>query len=415
MIEEPPPAQNLISLIIIAVLLIVLSMLFSAAESAFLSVNKLRVRYLRQKRNRKASRVGKLLDNRQRLINAILIGNCIANIALTSILTSIALELFGNSGVAYATLASTVLLLIFGEILPKSLGATRSDPLAYGFSGLIYVFYTVFRPLTFIFEKITGLSQKILKIQDNGRKISFSEEDIKTLMDVGEEEGILESAEKTMMTRVFKFTDMDARDIMQPRTAVIAVDKDATIEEVIELSRNTHRSRFPVYENTIDHICGMLYMKDVLLHSSQPEKNDKPVTVKKLMRDALFIPESKKMTDIQKIFRQTNQSIAVVLGEYSETAGILTVDDIASRIFGPLEDFGLGTWDVPGTMHLHELEERYKIQLVSRNVETVGGFICEKLGRIPQTGDSVLSDNWRFTVTSMDGRRVAGVHIDRKA
>ena len=230
--SEPPPAlaadsaavSGLAGLLLAVVVLIILSMIFSSSESAFLSINRLRIRFLRSKKDRGAIRVGRLLDRKEQLLNTVLVGNNIVNIAITALLTSLALQLFGSSGVGIATLVSTVVLLIFGEITPKTVGSRHPEPVAFLFSGLISFSMKLFSPLVFVFSGFARLASRALGIKSNQKTVSFTEDEIKNFIDVGEEEGVLEQDEKRMMHRVFRFTDLAAKDIMD-RAGFVPTEK----------------------------------------------------------------------------------------------------------------------------------------------------------------------------------------------
>jgi CBS domain containing-hemolysin-like protein len=405
--------------LLIALILILLSMIFSASESAFLSVNKLRIRFLRNKKHKGALRAGSLLDNKERLLNTVLVGNNIVNIAITAILTSFSLDLFGPSGVGIATVISTIVLLIFGEITPKTLGSKHPEPIVFTLSPVLFFFSILLKPLVVIFTFISRLLARMFGIRFNETKVSFTEDEIKTLIEVGEEEGILESGEKRMMHRVFKFTDLAAKDIMVPRTEIIFVSLSATYSDIIELSQKSHKSRFPVKGKDIDDIQGILYVKDVLLYMEE----NQDFSVKKVMRSPLYILETKKMSSVQQLLREKNQTIAIVLDEYSGTSGLLTIEDISQEIFGTMSDEYDGP-SVPhsvkitdtealinGDVRLLDLSESLGIKLESPFYETIGGFIMEKLDNIPSTGDSITVQGWIFTVNLTSRRRIRQVHI----
>ncbi len=420
--EDPLPASvNITALLIAAVVLVLLSMVFSAAESAFLSASTLRIRFLRRRKDKRAMRVGSLLDRREQLINTVIVANNLVNITLTAILTSIAVELFGSSGVGIATALATVILLIFGEIAPKTIAASHPEKISFFFSGFISAIFYILRPLTSILTKTAALVARLFGVKPSEAKRTFSEDDIKTIMEVGEEEGVLETDEKTMMHRVFKFTDLDAEDIMQPRMYMICVPLNARYREVIELSQKTHKSRFPVYGEDIDDIVGILYMKDVL--SFTLEENTDAFSVKDLMKQPLFIPSSKSMSAIQDSFAESNNSICIVLDEYGGTAGLITVEDISQRIFGTfgnnaervrnsaLEAIESGEISVSGQCRLIELEESYGLTFEGIDSETVGGFLAEKLDCIPEPGQSVVWQDWQFTVEAATATMVQKVSL----
>ena len=415
--SEPP--SNMAGLLAVAVVLLILSCLFSMSESAFLSVNKLRIRFLRRKKVKKAIRVGKLLDKQDELINTILVGNNIVNISISSILTTISLELFGNGGVAVATFIVTLLLLIFGEIAPKTIGSKFPEKIAFGLSGFLTFWYFVFRPLVFIFTKISDFAKFITGSKKNKNEKSFTEEDIKTFIEVGEEEGTVEKDEKEMLHKVFKFTDLEAKDIMQPRTKMVTINLDAKYKDVIELSEKTHLSHFPVVNSNIDDICGILHLKDVLPFFSKPET----FSVKNVMKKPLFIPETKKMSSIQEALRESNQSIAIVLDEYSGTAGLLTIDDISSEIFGTLSDEydfiqaaeiiekSETDFQLEGNARLVDINEKLKINLISEGNETINGWFCEQLGSLPEVGNKISFSGWIFTVTEVSKKMATKISV----
>lgn len=422
--DDVPP-DTFIPLILTAILCITLSALFSASESAFLGLNKLRVHFLRERGDKRAKRTGKLLEKKEELLNMILVGNEIVNVALSVVLTSLFLKLFGAAGVGIATIIATILLLIFGEITPKSITTKYPELSAFGLSGYVQFLFVLLRPLVLVFTSVSRLILKCFKIDTSHKNVSFTEDEIKTLIDVGGEEGVLESGEKTMMSRVFKFTDLSAAEIMIPRPQVIGINADMSYRDVVQISERTRLSKFPVYENDdIDNIIGVLYVKDMIFFARN--KND--FSVRKVMRPALFIPGTTKMSAIQELLRQNRQSFAIVIDEYSGTDGILTTEDIEQEIFGSISDDiyhekektppKLKNCDntiIDGSCRLSDLEEELKIKLESKVNETIAGLICEKLDRIPVIGDCVQIGNYIFTVKSLDKLRIENIHCQKIA
>ena len=390
------------------------------SESAFLSVNKLRIRFLRRKKVKKAIRVGKLLDKQDELINTILIGNNIVNISISSILTKISLELFGSAGVAAATFVVTLLLLIFGEITPKTLGSKFPEKIAFGLSGFLTFWKIVLHPLVFIFTKISNIAKILTGAKNTKNQKSFTEDEIKTFIEVGEEEGTVEKDEKEMLHKVFKFTDLEAKDIMQPRTKMITVDINAKYNDIIELSQKTHLSHFPVINSNIDDICGILHLKYVIPFFNNQEN----FSVRTVMKKPLFIPETKKMSSIQEAIRESNQSIAIVLDEYSGTAGLLTIDDISSEIFGTLsdeydfiqaaeiEEKSATSFTLKGNARLVDINEKLKISLNSEVNETINGWICEQLDALPEIGNKISFSGWTFTVAEVSKNMATKICVE---
>lgn len=429
--SEPPPAlaadsaavSGLAGLLLAVVVLIILSMIFSSSESAFLSINRLRIRFLRSKKDRGAIRVGRLLDRKEQLLNTVLVGNNIVNIAITALLTSLALQLFGSSGVGIATLASTVVLLIFGEITPKTVGSRHPEPVAFLFSGLISFSMKLFSPLVFVFSGFARLASRALGIKSNQKTVSFTEDEIKNFIDVGEEEGVLEQDEKRMMHRVFRFTDLAAKDIMVPRTKIVAISLTTSYHAIIELAQQSRLSRFPVYRQNLDDIVGVLYIKDMMFY--QGKSNN--FFVQDIMRPPLYIVGTKKMSSVQQMLRENRQSLAVVIDEYSGTDGILTTEDISREIFGTVGDefyqarmpqtveLAQGEALVDGAIRLTEVAERFGCSLHSEFYETLGGYLSEKLDKVPVEGDFYREQGMLFTVKEADATRILTIHVKQEA
>lgn len=405
-------------LIAISVVLVFLSMIFSASESAFLSINKLRVRLLRNKKNRRATRVWRLLNNKDRLINTLLVGNNIVNIALSSIFTYIAIELFGKAGVGLATFVVTLVLLIFGEISPKTIATHNPEPIAFFFSGFISCLEVILYPLVYIFTKVMELFLKVANVDVKKETVTFTEEEIKIFLEVGKEQGILEKNESSMMHKVFRFSDLSAKAIMIPRKHIIAIREDFSYSKVIEYSQRYRLSRFPIYRSSLDDITGILYVKDMLPYKMCPEKFE----IKKVMRPPLFILESKNMSGIQQMLRENRQSMAVVIDEYSGTKGVLTVEDLVKEIFGTIEykpysrvseikAKNTTSSEVDGLFRIIDINQQLELNILSENCETIGGYICEKLGEIPSEGQSIVIGNYKFIVTKMDDKRVGKIRV----
>ena len=418
-----PPNSDLRRIILIVFLcaLVILSLIFSASESAFLSINKLRVRFLRgSKRGSTAALCGKLLENKEKLLQTLLIGNNIVNVLLTAILTSLALELFGSAGIGIATAAAAVILLLFGEIAPKTIATHYPEQTAFLFSRIIALVTLLLTPLTALLAFFSRKEQE---------GASFTAEEIKTFIEIGEEEGVLEKREKNMMHKVLSLTEVTARDIMKPRTKIIAITFDSSYRSVLELSQRTRLSRFPVCAcGGIDDIAGVLYVKDMLVYKNEPES----FSVQKIMRRPLFIPGTKNIFASQQALRENKQSLAVVIDEYSGTAGILSVEDIAQEIFGKVADeydapqaqsvveTRAGEYLCDAAVRLSALAEKTGVDLESSYYETLAGFMLEKLDSVPLLGDAVQcggegSAAVLLTVAEVTERKIKKVFLQKRA
>lgn len=417
MTDYPSPG-----IIILLVVLITLSMLFSISESSFLGMNKLRLRVLRKNKNKRAVIAGKLLDKRERLINTLLVSNEIVNILLSSIITSIALELFGKKGVGIATLAATILLLIFGEITPKTISTRCPDRIAYFLAPFIRIVVIIMSPIVSIVTFIARCFLRLFGIRTKVKKQSYTEEEIKTFFDMSSESGVIEEDENRMMTQVFKFSDLEAQDIMIPRTKIRSLPNTATYRDVIELSQRLGFTRFPVYRKSIDDIVGIIYLKDMLIYKEKQDEFD----ITKVMRPPLFILGTKKMSSVQQLLFENRQSMAIIVDEYSGTDGVITEKDIAREIFAlPGEDSLRGKvfdydnvedkkdFEVNGSVLLRDLKEDLHINLESNINETIGGWFAEQIDRMPQVDDIFEFEGYKFTIKKIQSHRVERINISK--
>ena len=415
--NDPSSSRNLI---ILLAALILLSMLFSISESSILGMNKLRLRVLKKKKNKRALRIAKLLEHRERLINSLLVSNDIVNILVSSILATVALELFGEGGVGIATLIATILLLIFGEITPKTISTRCPDRIAYFLSGFVKLVVALMTPVVAVVTFIARCTLRLFGIRTDSKKKSYTEEEIRTFFDLSEESGIIEEDANRFMNQIFKFSDLEAQDIMVPRLKIRAVSEDSTYRDIIELSERLGFTRFPVYRKSIDDIVGIIYLKDLLFYKDNPDDFD----IKKVMRPPLFIIGTKKMSSVQNMLFENRQSMAIVIDEYSGTDGIVTEKDIAREIFalpgdkslrGKVFDYDVvedkNDFEINGLVLLKNLSASLGIPLNSNINETIGGWICEKLGRIPEAGDYVAYEGWIFQAVKIQSHRIERVRI----
>lgn len=399
-------------------------MLFSISESSILGMNKLRLRLLRKKKDKRALRIGKMLDRRDRLINSLLVSNDIVNIFVSAIITAIALEKFGEGGVGIATLAATVILLIFGEITPKNISTRCPDKIAYALSGFIKLVTIITRPIVIVVTAISHGVLRLFGIKTKNKKISYTEDEIKTFFDMSSEIGIIEEDENRMMNQVFKFSDLEAQDIMVPRTKIKALPVTATYRDVIELSQRLGFTRFPVYRKSIDDIVGVIYLKDLLAFKVTQET----FNITKVMRQPIFVPDTKKMSAIQEMLFDNRQSMAIVVDEYSGTDGLVTEKDISREIFalpgdnslrGKVFDFDAienqDDFEINGSVLLRNLKEDLRIPLESNINETIGGWFCEQINRMPEVGDEYTFEGWTFTVKKIQAHRIERIRLSRIA
>ncbi len=409
---------------LVLAILITLSMLFSISESAFLGMNKLRLRILRKNKDKRALIAGKLLDRRERLINTLLVANDIVNIFISSIITSIALKSFGPKGVGLATLIATLLLLIFGEITPKTISTRCPDRIAYGLSPFVRVVVFLIHPIVIVVTFIARCVLRLFGIKTKTKKQSYTEEEIKTFFDISSESGVIEENENRMMSQVFKFSDLEAQDIMVPRTKIRAVPHDASYRDIVEMSQRLGFTRFPVYRESIDDIIGIIYLKDMLAY----RQNQNDFVLSKVMRPPLYILGTKKITSVQELLFESHHSMAVIVDEYSGTDGVITEKDISREIFAlPGEDSLRGKvfdfdsvedkndFVINGSVLLRDLKEDLHIELESSINDTIGGWFAEQIDRMPVAGDSVEFEGWLFTVKKIQAHRIERIQLSKIA
>ncbi len=318
-------------------LLFLLSMFFSSAETAFLSLNKLKLRFLCEQNHHAAVRAEKILQNKQKFLSTILIGNSIVNIAISVMLTAAALQLFGNSGLGIAVAAGTILLLIFGEILPKSIALAYPDEMSLACARLILFLMALLAPVVWLFSTVTGLLLRLCGIRGAQNTAAVTEEDLRDFFQAQEEGGFIGSDERMMLTNILRYGDFSVRSVMTPRRDIAAIHIGASAEEIISLAKRSHFSRFPVYSDNIDSIEGFFYIKDFLF---SPEYLADPASFRMCdhLRKPMFVFESAKLAQVEKKFHTEQQNMAIVLDEYGGTAGLITVEDVSEEIFGSIFD-----------------------------------------------------------------------------
>ena len=351
---EPP---YIVLLLISLSALFLLSMFFSSAETAFLSLNKLKLRFLRERNNRAAARAEKILQNKQKFLSTILIGNSIVNIAISVVLTAAALRIFGDSGLGIAVAAGTMLLLIFGEILPKSIALVYPDALSLAFARFILLLMTILSPVVMLFSAVTGVLLRLCGIREAQNTAAVTEADLRDFFQAREESGFIGSDERTLLTNILRYGDFSVRSVMTPRRDITAIHIGASAEEIIELSKKSRFSRFPVYSTNIDDIQGFFYVKDFLF-SSEYLDGSAAFQVSAYLRKPLFVFETTKLAQVEKKFHTEQQTMAIVLDEYGGTAGLITVEDVSEEIFGSILDeydvrAGVNTHTVAADINIH--------------------------------------------------------------
>lgn len=400
------------SILIIAVLLL-FSAYFSATETAFSSLNRTRLRTMAEKGNSKAALALSLAEKYDQLLSSILVGNNVVNIAMSSISTLLFVRLMPDIGATVSTIVITIVVLIFGEISPKSLAKENPEKFAMVSAPIIRVVIWVLTPINFLFAQWKKLLGRIFKGGDAHR---MTQDELLMLVDEASQEGGIDQSEGELLRSAIEFTDQDAEDILTHRVDLEAVPLTATKEEVAAVFSETQYSRLPVYDGSIDNIVGILHQKDFYIGT---DISPKPLNA--LMKEPIFVPPTVKIRDLLKVLQKHKSHIAVVSDEYGGTLGIVTMEDILEELVGEIwdehdeivEDFqptGEHSCKVLGTADLDELAERFDLEIPSE-CTSVSGWVMEELGRIPDEGDSFDYENLHVTVTATDGHRVVAVEI----
>ena len=405
------------SQIIALVFLVAMSAVFSSSETAITSVSKIKVRQLDQKDNKNAHLLKKLHDNMQTTISTILIGNNIVNIAASSIATILFTNIFHQNGALVSTVVMTVFVLIFGEVLPKTIAQYKNKSVALKFSRFIYLLTIIFKPIVKVLNLLTRLVIKIF-IGDNGDSSTLTEEELKTLVEVSEEEGVLKDQETEIMINALELKETLAVDIMTPRTSMASVDIEDAENDLREIIKNITYSRIPVYEDNIDDIIGVLHIKE-LAHKIIEDDHD--FKIRDILKPAFYAYEYIPVVDLFKQMRAKNISISIIIDEYGGTSGLVTMEDILEELVGEIDDeydnekevtkINDNEYLVDPEMRIDEVNERFDLDIQSDKFDSIGGFVIELLDRMPKSKDEVEFENLKFVVVNVDKRKITQLMI----
>ena len=406
--------------ITILVALLFFSAFFSMSETALMSMSKIRLRHLVENHVKHAKLTQDLVDHPNQLLGTILVGNNLVNIAASAIATSIAIYFWNNKGVGIATFLMTLLILIFGEITPKNIAIDYTEEIVLFIAPIMNVFVKIFSPIVWVLTNFTNGLLHLFGVNKQEKKPLITEEELKTIVEVSSQEGVLESDEKEIIDNIFEYSDMRVKDIMIQRMDIVAVDVSATYEEVVAAFGEKQFSRIPVYEDTIDNIVGVLYAKDLFFI---PVEKIKQFDIKKYMREPFYTYEFIKISDFFRRMQGDRIHIAIVLDEYGGVAGIITMEDIIESILGDINDeydpqdeedivcIKEGEYLVNGSVRLEDLNEEIGTHFESEDFESIGGFILGILGRIPRTGEIINYESIRFVIEKVDKSRIMKIRL----
>lgn len=405
--------------IVLLIILLIGSGFFSASETALMSLSRIKMRHMEEDGVKGAKLVSSLIEDSNRLLTSILIGNNIVNIAATSITTSLFTATLGAQGVAMATGLMTVLVLIFGEITPKTISANSPEKTSLVVAKPIKFFVTILTPVVWVFNIITKIIFKLFGIDSEGVKPFITEEELKTMVNVSHEEGLLEMEEREIINNVFEFGDMQAKEAMVQRLDIVAIDIEDSYDEIIELFKTEKLSRMPVYEETIDDIVGILNIKDVIFLNDEEIEN---FDIKKYIRDPFFTYEFKKITQLLEEMKKDKSQMAIVVDEYGGTAGLITIEDLVEVIVGDIEDeydeeedeiqvISSNEFVVEGSTKISDVNEVLGIELESEEFDSIGGYIIGYIKHIPEENEVIEVDNIKFHIELVDKNRIKKIRI----
>ena len=404
--------------LLILILLIGLSAFFSSAETALTTVNKIRIRNLAEAGDKSAVTLTKVLEDQGKMLSAILVGNNVVNLTASSMSTTLAMNIWSNKAVGIATGVLTLVILVFGEISPKTISTLYSEKISLKYAKIIYLFMTVMTPVIYAVNMLSSGFLRLVHVDPNRKQEAITEDELRTIVEVSHEEGVIESEEKKIINNVFDFGDSVAKDIMVPRIDMAMVEVGATYDELIDIFREEKYTRMPVYEETTDNVIGIINMKDVLLIDRNEEFH-----VRDLLREPLYTYEYKNTAELMVEMRQTSNNMIIVLDEYGATAGMITLEDLLEEIVGEIRDeydedeeqelveVGPGEYVVEGSMKLDDLNDQLDLELESEDYDSIGGLIIGQLDRLPEEGESVVCDGIRLVVDRLDKNRIDRVHM----
>lgn len=400
--------------------MIALSGFFSSAETAMTTVNRIQIRALAESGDKRALLLEKIIADSGKMLSTILIGNNLVNMAASALMTTLTIRVLGNFYVGFATGLLTLVILIFGEITPKTLASIHSENLALSYARIIWFLMTVLTPVVYLTGKLSNGVMFLLRTDPDAKMKAMTEHELRTLVNESQKEGVIEREEKQMIYNVFDFGDSYAKDVMIPRIDMTFVNVNASYEELLEIFREDMHTRFPVYENNTDNVIGIINMKDLLLYPK-----DEEFSIKKILREAAFTYEYKKTADLMNEMRSASISLVIVLDEYGATAGLVTLENLLEEIVGEIRDeYDADEEDdireivkgmeylALGQAKLDDINEMLGLHLESEDYDSIGGYIIGQLDRLPSENQSVeLPDGTRLVVDKIHRNRISRVHI----
>ncbi len=408
--------------LVVLVILLFLSGFFSSAETALTTVNKFTLRSLADSGNKRAARVLSLTENSSKLISTILIGNNIVNISASALTTTLTTKIWGSRAVGIATGILTLLVLLFGEIIPKTSAQIYSLKMSMLYVDIIHFLTIIFTPFIFIINKFADFIFFIFKIDRNAGNNKITEDELITMVNVSEEEGVIEDNEKEMITNVVDFGDSRAKDIMIPRADVTMASSEAGYDELLNLYMEVPYTRLPIYEDSRDNIVGILHVKDLFFYKATHDINN--FDVMNIIREPLYVYEFQKTNDLLTNMKSSSNSIAIVIDEYGICSGLISMEDLIEEIIGDIKDeyddaehnniikLDDTHYSIDGSIKLDDLNDYLDLEIESDDYDSIGGYIIELLDHLPALGDTATDGVISCKVTQLDKKRVIRVLLE---
>ena len=404
---------------IVLLLLLLLSAFFSSAETALTTVNRIKMQTMAEEGNRRAHTVLKITADSSKMLSAVLIGNNVVNLSASSLATTLAIDLLGSVGAGVATGILTLLILIFGEISPKTLATLNAARLSLAYAPVIWALMYILTPVIAVVNWLSMGFLRLLRVDPGAGEAGITEEELRTLVDVSHESGAIGDEEKEFIHKMFELTDAAVKEVMIPRIDMEMVDVNWPYEKLLEVFRQERHTRMPVYEENSDNIIGIINMKDLLLMD-----RDTPFSIRDYLRDAYFTYERKNAADLLDEMRGDSINITIVLDEYGAVAGMVTLEDLLEELVGEIRDeydaneeddlicLGEREYQVQGSMNLEDLCQELHLNFVSEDYDTIGGYLTGLLDHFPEAGETyITSDGVILRVDEADKKRVARVHL----
>lgn len=408
--------------IVLLVICLILSAFFSSSETAFISLQRVRLEHLIETRTRGAKLVAKMIEHPERLLSTVLLGNNFVNTAATALATVLAISFWGEKGVLISTIVLTVVLLVFAETTPKTIAAHHSERVSLIYARPLRIISWFLSPIVTVLSWIASIFAKLFG--EPPPRALVSDDEIRTMISIGHKEGTVEKSEAEMLTKVFDFGDRPVREVMIPRLEIIAIEQGSKISEFLSLYSKSPLSRFPVYKESLDNITGILSIKDVLMGLAKGSIAGDS-SIDELIRPAYFTPETKRVSELFIEMRDKNYHMAVVVDEYGGTAGVVSLNGLVEEIVGPVGDeMGAAekeyeaineyTFQIDGSMRVEEVNEEMGLNLPEGDYETVAGFILHLLGRIPKQGEQLRYKDIKIVITKMRGLKIEEILLTKE-